>query len=339
MRDDDSGGDRHAEINTELGPGDYLVLASAFGASARGPYELAIQSLEDACAAGGPCAPGETSASASRLQSALAEPSRPLALGQAITARLEENTPTLDSRGRFQTYRFSGNAGQQLSVTMNSTEFDPYVYLARLVNGRVRLVDSDDDSGPGTNSRLIASLPETGEYMVIAAAFGLSGLGEYTLEVAACDEACAAAAVVAEPSSLLPSDRTFESVLQAERRTLPPDGVVEATLSESDPAMNDGAHFHAYWFEGTEGARITAGLSAVAFDTYLTLLRLDGDSLVRVAYDDDGGEGTNSLLEWTFERGGTYVLLATSFWSARTGSYTLRVTFTGPGQRREASLR
>ncbi len=82
-----------------------------------------------------------------------------------------------------QTYSFAGTAGQQISISMDSTIFDTFLYL---VSPTGTILASDDDSGTGTNSRIPAgagvfTLPSTGTYRVMAAAF--SGSGAFTIVV------------------------------------------------------------------------------------------------------------------------------------------------------------
>lgn len=337
-RNDDDGGDRNAEINTELSAdGEYLILAAGFGSSARGSYELLVQPLADACAAGGPCSPGETTLSMGRLQPALAVARQPLNFDQPVTGRLEEGMPTIDPRGAFQTFSIQGAANQRVVITMDSEDFDPYLYLARQNGQRLRQLASDDDGGPGTNSRLVTTLPESGEYVVIAAAYSSTGTGGYTVAIRPCDDACAAES---ESGAIPVTEPLFTGVTEAERRTLPADGVVESELLESDPTLPNGTHFHSYRLELSEGTAVSAEMTSSEVDPYLSLLRVEGDSLVRVAFDDDGGEGVNSLLEWTADASGTYILVVHTFGRGSTGPYTLRVQFTpAGGVPREASRR
>ena len=59
------------------------------------------------------------------------------------------------------------------------------------------------------------------------------------------------------------------------------------------------------------------------FDPVLALYRAGTDSLELLGQDDDGGEGTNALLERCIDREGIYVMRVTAFGS-RSGHYTLR---------------
>jgi len=83
-------------------------------------------------------------------------------------------------------YTFTGTAGQQISISMSSNEFDTWLYLYK-PNGGV--LAADDDGGGGTNSRIPSSsgfltLPLTGTYLIFANSFdpaNAGGVGAYSL--------------------------------------------------------------------------------------------------------------------------------------------------------------
>jgi serralysin len=60
------------------------------------------------------------------------------------------------------------------------------------------------------------------------------------------------------------------------------------------------------------------------------LVRLYNSSGNQVAFDDDGGPGVNSLLNYTAATGGTFYVAADSYNSNYTGGYTLSVTVAPP---------
>ena len=81
-------------------------------------------------------------------------------------------------------YSFSGFAGQQISMSMNSTAIDSYLIL-HTPSGTGSLVD--DDSGGSNNARIPASgmltLPESGIYTIEASSSGPGEAGNYTVTV------------------------------------------------------------------------------------------------------------------------------------------------------------
>lgn len=323
--DDDGGGSLDAQLSLELAEaGDYLVVAGSFSASATGQYRLHVESMAVACAAGGPCAPGETSAVTGRIRPALAAAHVLLPSLDTIRGELAPTAPRLEGRGRFQSYRFTGRANDRIVITMEAERFDPYLHLALINPPSLRVVESDDDGGAGTNSRLVATLPASGEYLVVASALtgdDTTGFGPYSIRMAPCDSACAAFSETVAARS----EASYQRALGAQRRRIPIEGLVEAELGASDPALSDGARFHAYWIQATAGRTLRAALQSAQFDPYLVLLRVENDSLVLVTSDDDGGEGLNALLEWPVDRSGAYVLVTTAYAQASLGRYVLNV--------------
>ncbi len=75
---------------------------------------------------------------------------------------------------------FTGAAGQTVTLTMTAAGFDTFI---NLIGPDGTLVASDDDSGGGTNSRIVLRLAAAGAYRIEATAFSATGLGAYTLTV------------------------------------------------------------------------------------------------------------------------------------------------------------
>ncbi len=79
-------------------------------------------------------------------------------------------------------YQFNGTSGQQITISQNSPDVDPYLIL-HTPSGEGSL--SDDDSGGGLNSRIPASgtftLAETGIYVIEASTAHAFEVGAFTL--------------------------------------------------------------------------------------------------------------------------------------------------------------
>lgn len=89
----------------------------------------------------------------------------------------------------YDAYRFTGTAGQQVTIDMTSSAFDPYLYLMRpgetTISPDPNVTVQDDDSGGGTSARISITLPSNGTYTILADSYsnGItpSGTGAYTL--------------------------------------------------------------------------------------------------------------------------------------------------------------
>ncbi|MEM0978673.1 MAG: tetratricopeptide repeat protein [Cyanobacteria bacterium P01_H01_bin.58] len=98
---------------------------------------------------------------------------------------------------------------------------------------------------------------------------------------------------------------------------------VEGQLENGDEVLQDGSLYDLHTFEGEAGQFIEIRLSSDAFDTYLTLVGPDGE---RVAENDDGGEGLNSIIYIQLPQTGRYSVIANAYDAAERGRYRLTVT-------------
>lgn len=230
--------------------------------------------------------------------------SRPITLGTPATGELTETDWTEDENDRmYDVWTFRGRAGQRVRVQMESGEFDTYLDLGRMENGEFTSLNTDDDSGEeGTNSRLTQVLEEDGEYVIRASSFGDQG-GAYTLSV---EERVVRAPAAARP---LQTGQPVTSQLDDD------DGVLEA----------DGSYYELWSYRGRAGEELRIRMDSEAFDTYVAIGRIEDGEFEEIATMDDGGDGTNTLLEITLPEDGEYVIRANSFSAEQTGDYTLVV--------------
>ena len=115
-------------------------------------------------------------------------PTAAISPGQTINASLTTSDCIFTGTSRYvDVYEFSGTAGQQVAIQMDSSVFDTYLYLVNLNN---ELIDEDDDGGVSINSRIPAdsgflTLPATGTYRIYATSFSFDGVsgstGAYSL--------------------------------------------------------------------------------------------------------------------------------------------------------------
>lgn len=236
--------------------------------------------------------------------SAHAQPgTAPIQVGQNVSGTLEEGDPTVLGRGRFRAYRFEGTRGQRLLATMQSSDFDTYLIVGRMVGPLMDEVRSNDDAGEGTDSRLRVTLPENGTYLVVAQSYSEEGTGAFTLTLQTAPE---------------PTTGQARAITMGQQAT--------GELTETDNVEDEADRMYdTYTFTGRSGQRIVALMESEDFDTYLNLGRMENGRFVSIATDDDGGEeGTNSRLSQALDEDGQYVIRASSY-GAQGGAYTLRV--------------
>jgi hypothetical protein len=101
-------------------------------------------------------------------------------IGQTVSGALAAGDDTLDSGEYVDSYRFTGQRGQRVSVELTSSAFDAFTIL-RLPSGEQQ--DNDDSRDGGTDSRLDAVLTEDGEYEVMVTSYRPGETGSYRFSV------------------------------------------------------------------------------------------------------------------------------------------------------------
>ncbi len=112
-----------------------------------------------------------------------------MSCNSTVTGVLDETDCVIEvDNSRIDFWVFQGTAGMEVTINLSSDEFDTWAFLfTPLPAGLV--FASNDDIGPGnTNSRIQATLDETGEWAIGANGFDATQLGNYTLQLE-CDGA------------------------------------------------------------------------------------------------------------------------------------------------------
>jgi hypothetical protein len=145
-------------IAMEVGPGTYSAVASSYAAGATGAYEIMLEVLPTGSS----------------------DEARVLRPGSSASGNLVGADPTLSDGSHYHTWTLQGQAGDQVSVSLSSDDFDTYL-IVRLGD---EVLGSNDDAD-GTNSRVDVTLPSTGAYTVVATSFRGGDTGAYTLSAQA----------------------------------------------------------------------------------------------------------------------------------------------------------
>lgn len=102
----------------------------------------------------------------------------PITYGQTVNGSLSSQDCELEDGTYADFYRFSGTIGDRITIDLTSTAFDAYLGLAEESGSWVL---EDDDGGGGTNSRIVATLPITGSYIILANSVFPDSFGAYAL--------------------------------------------------------------------------------------------------------------------------------------------------------------
>ncbi|HUF13433.1 MAG TPA: PPC domain-containing protein [Longimicrobiales bacterium] len=280
-QDDDSGGELDARVRF-VAPrtGTFWVIAQAYAEYGTGAYTISLARL-----------PEPAPAVAQRI-----------AVGASVAGELEESdAQDEEDESFYDLYTFEAVGGQRYSVVMSSSAFDTYLIVGRGTD-ELEEITRDDDSGGGTDSRIVFAADRSGTYAIHATSFGGNATGEYSLSV---NE-------MAPPGPLTVTPATVgESIT--------------GTLGAGDAMSEEGSWQDFHSFRGSEGQRIAVTLRSADFDSFLELGELDGEDFLSDYSDDDSGGGLDSRIVATLDRTGEYTVRATSLNPDETGGYSLLI--------------
>ncbi len=161
--DDAPGEAGHSRIEAALGElGTYTVVVTSFKAGETGDYTLTVALTED----GG----------YSRQRDA-----NTLAPGAPVSGALEEGDAQLTGGEFVDIYVFEGTAGQQLTVDLTSTAFDPFLGVELPSGGDP--IANDDFEGRRDMARVVFQLQESGRYRVLVTSYAGGEGGAYELKL------------------------------------------------------------------------------------------------------------------------------------------------------------
>jgi hypothetical protein len=108
---------------------------------------------------------------------------RAIAVGQTQQGSLTRSDVLLTSDSTYaQAWTMQAQAGQTVTIDLESDEFDAYLFLRGpgISGGRDY---QDDDSGGNCNARLTATFPQNGEYEIVVNTAGKYATGQFSLSV------------------------------------------------------------------------------------------------------------------------------------------------------------
>lgn len=229
--------------------------------------------------------------------------------GQSVQGELSSSDPMLDDDTHYDVWRFRGQAGHVYAVTLRSDDFDAYLSVGSTGEPGCDDCETDDDDGGGTDSRVEFRAPSSGAYEIRANSLSGGETGRYTLELEDLGEGGG------EPEADL-----------ADATPIRAGAAVQGELSEDDPRAGDDSYYDLYVYRGRAGEEVTITLSSDDFDAYVAIGQAVNGEFEQLDSNDDGPEGTDSVLRITLPEDGDYLIRANSLSGGETGAYTLRLT-------------
>lgn len=232
-----------------------------------------------------------------------------LRLGQTVTGRLDTADSTMPDGTHYDIWTYDGQAGERISVTMRSSQFDPYLILAMERGGELTALHQNDDGGGGTDARLTFELPETATYLIYANAISSTDLGDYMLALEV------GTAVETPLPDALREAASYPSIALG--------GEAAGTLGDESPLLPDQTPYEAWSFTAQAGDLIEIEMRSEDFDAYLVIGAESGTELL--TRDDDSGGGLDALAVFEAPASGRYVVLANAVQQSARGAFTLRM--------------
>jgi S1-C subfamily serine protease len=244
-------------------------------------------------------------------------PPESITIGSVVRGNLGSGSNVLPvDNSYFNLYTFEGRAGQQIDITMSSTQLDAYLILLAPDGSDLA---QDDDSGGGTNARLVVTLPVNGTYTILANSYAAGESGNYELRLASSG---------ASPQQQ--SGQQFGQGQPSRPQSGSPSGVIlqeQGTLNPGGSTLSDGSLYREHVFRATQGQTVTITMESTDFDTYLILVNDQGEPLAQ--NDDRCAQQTpecrNSEIRMTLPQTGTYRAIANAFDASGRGRYTITV--------------
>ena len=266
--DDDSGSGTSARIQESLLPGRYVIEATSRESGETGSFNLTLSELSTSATKRG---------------------------------RLTDSEGSINRNGSYaRHYKFTLNSETSVTIDLESSQFDAYLYLS---DEDGRLLREDDDSGSGTSARIQESLLP-GRYVIEATSHESGATGHFKLTVEGASDIV----------------RTREPNLSGGALPFFEDGTMVGrwTGNSSISAHRSDCYARHYSFELNSRSIVTIDLES-SRDAYLYLIDSAGE---RIASDDDSGEGTNARIRETLQAG-FYTIEATTYGNRQTGSFEL----------------
>lgn len=343
--DDDGGPGLYARIRIRLPEnGTYTIVVDGnrgFTGNRviSGRYALTLEFDDAAPAVVQPPAPTPTVA--------VAQP--PATGGDTLSITIGDNvTGALTRENQRVLYTFTGRAGEVVTISLESDDFDTVVTL---LNAAGEELISDDDGGSGLNSLISGfTLPADGQYTIVVDGYrGVQGdrelLGTFRLSLTAGPSVAQATPTSPPPAAATPTSPPAQATQPPAAATPTPLPTLPPTPVPSEPgriasgetvtgALTAQAQTVQYVFTATAGQAVTIALNGEGFDPLLRLLDVSG---VELAFDDDSGGGLNARISnFILATSGDYTIVVDAFRGLSgdrivlgTFTLTLQITETG----------
>ena len=224
-----------------------------------------------------------------------------ISVGETHAGQLAAGSDSLADGSLFEVFLFSGEAGDTVTISVVSIDFNTHLLLADSLDA---ILETDDDSGGECNSHLAYVLPESGRYIVYATSTYRAKIGQYELSIL--------------PGTVpAPSSKRCGGFFDA-KGTLALGETIEGTLGPPDPIIQ-GSYYQTWDLAVLVGDTVTVDFRSGNFDAFLLLYR---GFATAIATNDDGGGACHARLVIVGSGAPLKVMLRTGK-ADETGDFTL----------------
>lgn len=227
----------------------------------------------------------------------------PIDFGETVTQRLEVTDDTLVDGSSYKMYIFAADAGDSVTISIKSIDFNTHLFLSDSVD---TILETDDDSGGDCNAHLSTVIPTSGSYVIYATSTYPGRTGEYELEL---QKGMQAPTSTKRCGGFFTSKGTIALGDSTDGELGPPDGKLS------------GSYYQVWDLSIPVGETATVDFKSGNFDAVLVLYRGFAAAL---EMNDDGGGACHARLVITGPNFPLKIMLRTGK-ADETGEYQLRV--------------
>ncbi len=244
-----------------------------------------------------------TSSVLAQVEEEAANPFLPISYGETLSGFLTAADDSLADGSHYKMFLFSGDAGDSVTVSVSSLDFNAHVLFADSLD---TILADDGDGGGLCNAHMTHVLPTSGRYIVYATTFYPHDVGEFQISL---NKGAMA------PGSTRPCGGFFDT-----KGMLSVGDSAMGTLGPPDSKLGP-SYFQAWEIEVPEGQTVTIDLQSIIFDARLTLYR---GFATAIDANDDGAGACNARIVLTGD-GHPHSVVLTTGKQDETGPYILRV--------------
>ncbi|MBI5788086.1 MAG: carboxypeptidase regulatory-like domain-containing protein [Candidatus Schekmanbacteria bacterium] len=219
-----------------------------------------------------------------------------LADKQTIDGILGTGDVQLSGGQYLDAYTIAADAKTSILVTMQSGDFDTYLWLTDS-NGKVVTIGNDGQDS--TNSQISFVPKQKGNYKLWASSNFPQETGSYSVTVESIN--------LTAPLALSPIMESIQPIGNGQ--------TIDGELSAGFAQLNTGQLVDVYSFNGIANQLVDIGMETAEFDNYLRVYDVEG-KLIKMT---DG----NSIAGLTIPKSGSYLIWASSVFPGNTGAYVL----------------